>query len=185
MAWIRVVDEKDAKGRLAEAYREVSDRRGKVADIMKVHSLLPDTMVRHLELYLSVMYADKGLTREEREFVGVVVSRANRCEYCVRHHAEALDHYWMDRGRTAAAARDYREAELTDRQRALAEYADRLTRNPGSVSAGELHRLREQGLSDEEILSANLAASYFNFVNRIALGLGVSACDEETSGYRY
>jgi uncharacterized peroxidase-related enzyme len=185
MAWIRVVNEKDAKGRLAEVYREVAGRRGKVADIMKVHSLLPDTMARHLELYLSVMFAESGLTREEKELVGVVVSRANRCEYCVRHHAEALDHYWMDRARTSAAARDYREVELTERQSALAEYADRLTRDPGSASSGELHRLRELGLSDEEILSANLTTAYFNFVNRIALGLGVDASADDAAGYRY
>jgi len=41
------------------------------------------------------------------------------------------------------------------------------------------------GLTDEEILSVNLVTSYFNFVNRIALGLGVEFSEEEIKGYKY
>jgi AhpD family alkylhydroperoxidase len=76
----------------------------------------------------------------------VVVSSANRCEYCVSHHAAALQAYWKDEVRVRAAIRDHATAE---------------------------------------ILNANMIAAYFNFVNRIAEGLGVDSSPEEVAGYRY
>ena len=64
-------------------------------------------------------------------------------------------------------------AELSGRERALADYAVALTRNPSAVTPESIARLREVGLSDEAIHSAAAVTAYFNFVNRIALGLGV------------
>lgn len=57
---------------------------------------MPDTMVKHLDLYLSIMFSKTNLTREEKEILAVVVSKNNNCDYCVNHHAEALNHYWKD-----------------------------------------------------------------------------------------
>ena len=53
------------------------------------------------------------------------------------------------------------------------------------MSEEDIVALREKGLSDSEILSVNLIASYFNFVNRIALGLGVEFTPDEVGGYEY
>jgi alkylhydroperoxidase family enzyme len=58
-----------------------------------------------------------------------------------------------------------------------------LTRTPAAVSEHDMDYLREAGLSDEEILDVALVTAYFNFVNRIALGLGVSFSDDELQGY--
>jgi len=55
------------------------------------------------------------------------------------------------------------------------EYSIRLTRNPSSISASDIAALRDKGFSDRAILEINLAAAYMNFVNRIALGMGVEA----------
>lgn len=68
---------------------------------------------------------------------------------------------------------------------ALVRYALALTRTPAGVSEAHVQELRDAGLSDREILQANLVVSYFNFVNRIAEGLGVEATPEEVEGYRY
>ena len=64
-------------------------------------------------------------------------------------------------------------ADLSDRERALVNYAVPLTRNPSAVTRDSIAKLREAGLSDEGIHSAAGVTAYFNFVNRIALGLGV------------
>lgn len=185
MAWIDVIDEADASDELEEAYRAITNARGKLSNIMRVHSLHPGAMLAHMELYRQLLFTRSGLSRAERELIGVVVSARNRCAYCVRHHAEALKAYWKDGDRVQAAIDDYRQSGLTARQEAMLDYAVRLTDDPAGVSEDHVHRLRDVGLSDRDILDVNLIASYFNFVNRIAEGLGVTFTEDEATGFRY
>jgi uncharacterized peroxidase-related enzyme len=81
--------------------------------------------------------------------------------------------------------RDPDSANLSRREALLVEYARILTREPAAVGPEHVAGLRDAGLSDEEILQANMIAAYFNFVNRIAEGLGVDSPPEEIGGYRY
>jgi alkylhydroperoxidase family enzyme len=64
-------------------------------------------------------------------------------------------------------------AELPNRDKLMIEYSMRLTQNPSSITASDIAALRDQGFGDRAILEINLAAAYMNFVNRIALGMGV------------
>jgi uncharacterized peroxidase-related enzyme len=185
MSWIDVVLEADAEGKLAAIYETISGARGKVSNIMRVHSLKPKAMQAHMKLYLSVMFGRSGLSREERELIATAVSAANDCPYCKHHHAAALDAYWQDPERVESFMNDWRSVELSERETALIEYAVKLTRTPGEMQQGDVERLRERGLDDEEVLATNLVTSYFNFVNRIALGLGVEFSESEMSGYHY
>ena len=68
---------------------------------------------------------------------------------------------------------DWRTASLPPRARALAEYAEKLTLQPSSISEADLAPLRAQGLSDAEILDAVEVIAYFNYINRVADALGV------------
>jgi alkylhydroperoxidase family enzyme len=81
MAWIRVIDEPDADGELREAYGRVASARGRVANILKVHSLSPGAMTGHLGLYRHLMFGRSDLSRRERETIAVAVSAANACHY--------------------------------------------------------------------------------------------------------
>ncbi len=185
MTWIRIVDDAEATGQLKEVYDQIRGKRGKVANIIKVQSLNPRAMKAHMDLYYSLMFGKSGLTRPERELIAVVVSAANRCEYCVNHHGEALNYYWKDREKLQRLAQNFESVELPDRTRRVLEYAVKLTLTPGEMEQADVETLREHGLSDEDILSINLIVSYFNFVNRIATGLGVEATPEEVQGYKY
>lgn len=81
-AWIETVDEHDATGDVAAAYAACGDRRtGHVDHIMKVHSLHPQSMLDHQQLYKTLMYGKSPLTRSQREMIGVVVSAINHCVY--------------------------------------------------------------------------------------------------------
>ena len=64
-------------------------------------------------------------------------------------------------------------------------YGATLTRSPAAVSEADVEALREAGFSDRDILDINLITSYFNFVNRIAEGLGVTFTEDEAAGYDY
>lgn len=185
MAYIDVIAEDAATGELKSIYDDLVKSRGKVANIMKIQSLNPRAMQAHLDLYLALMFGRSGITRPERELIAVAVSAANGCAYCLNHHAEALGHYWRDQERILRLTRDYRSAGLTARETAMLDYALKVTRTPAEVGEADVVALREQGLADRDILDINLITSYFNFVNRVALGLGVEFSAEEVAGYRY
>ncbi len=185
MAWIRTIDEDDAEGALKTAYSRVKASRGKVSNIFKAQSLDPRSLEAHLELYLSIMFGKGGLSRQQREMIAVVVSAENHCEYCVAHHSAALRKYVKDERLIAQLAGNPETAPLEPVERAMAKYALALTRDPRSVTEGQIRGLRESGMTDEQILQLALIASYFNFVNRIANGLGLSLEQEGQTGYKY
>jgi alkylhydroperoxidase family enzyme len=81
-AWIEVIPEDHATGLLAELYeREKVPQTGEVDNILRVHSLHPETLDDHARLYKTLMFGRSGLTRSEREMIGVVVSALNSCFY--------------------------------------------------------------------------------------------------------
>ena len=81
-AWIEVIPEDKAEGLLLELYDQEMDKRHNVVDnIMKVHSLHPETLRAHADLYHTVMHGCSVLRRAEREMIGVVVSVLNQCHY--------------------------------------------------------------------------------------------------------
>ena len=185
MPWIRVIDENNARGELREAYESVRKRRGKISNVMRLHSLNPKAMQAHLELYMTLMFDESGLTREDRELIGVVVSSANQCQYCVQHHAMALKHYWRDDERVKAVTEEYASAGLSHRQYHMVSYVHSLTVSPGEISKENIDALRKCGFSDNDILDINLITAYFCFVNRIVMGLGAESTSAEMSGYKY
>lgn len=93
------------------------------------------------------------------------------------HHARGLLRFVKKPELVEALKTDYRSANLTARQRALLDYADKLTREPWAMTESDLKPLREAGLDDRGILDLNQAVAYFAYVNRVADGLGV-AIDE-------
>lgn len=183
MSWIEEIDVSEAEGKLAKTYAELIEKRGKVSNILKVHSLNPNAMNDHLSLYMTIMFGKSGLSRAEREAIAVVVSANNDCAYCVSHHAEALRRYIKDEEVVkilmAADGLETLEPRLSN----IARHAEKLTSAPGAMTESDLGELRAEGLSDADILDITLIVGYFNFVNRIALGLGVVYSDEEMSGY--
>ena len=185
MAWIETIHEEDATGDLKEIYDDIAGKRGKVANIIRIHSLNPPTMKAHMDLYMKVVFGRSKLRRPDRELIATVVSAANGCPYCVHHHAEALTNYWKDRARIDRVVEDYRAVDFPPKTRAMLDYAVKVTTALPSVTEADVAALRDVGFSDRDILDINLIASYFNFVNRIASGLGVTFSPEEVQGYQY
>lgn len=79
---------------------------------------------------------------------------------------------------------DNTKVSLSKRLMAICNYAHKPTTKADKQSSQDLCLLREYSLSDKDILDITLIVAYFNFVNRIALGLGVSFSEEELSGYK-
>ncbi len=183
MSWIEEIEVTEAEGRLAEVYAELLEKRGKIANILQVHSLNPNALASHVDLYMSIMFGKSGLSRAEREAIAVVVSASNDCEYCVNHHTEALRRYIKDEDTLQILASAAGLEVLEPRLGNIVIHAEKLTSAPAAMTESDLDPLRVEGLSDQDILDVTLVAAYFNFVNRIAMGLGVSYSAEELSGY--
>jgi uncharacterized peroxidase-related enzyme len=185
MAWIDTIAPDIADDELAEIYDDIADARGGVANILQAHSLNPDALRDHVALYETLLFGRSNLRRAEREALAVVVSAANDCTYCVRHHAEALAAYWTD-DRVEQLATDYTSLEdLSSKLRAACDFAVHLTVAPGEPTEADVDQLREVGWSDRDVLDIALITSYFNFVNRLATGLGVDVTADEAAGYDY
>ena len=185
MAWIDTIDADDATGDLRELYDEIVDSRGKLSNILRVHSLNPDALQAHMALYDTLLFGSSGLRRATREAIAVVVSAANGCAYCTRHHGEALNAYWKDAARVDQLADDHTQLDLDAKLRAALDHAVALTRSPDGTSEADIEALRDAGWADRDVLDITLITAYFNFVNRIANGLGVAFTEDEATGYNY
>lgn len=183
--WIQVIPYEQAAGQLKEVYDRTLKSRGRLAEIHKIHSLHPESLVAHMGLYLTLMFGRSPLSRRERELIGVAVSRANGCRYCVAHHSDALSRYEKRADILEAAAQgDWDRLDKKDGR--VCRFAELLTLRPSEMEEASLAPLREVGYSDAALLDMVQITAYFNFVNRIVLGLGVPVeALQERQGYKY
>jgi len=179
MAYITTIDESRASGPLQEMYtryaRPVDDENAAVHDILKVHSSNPPAIEAHVAMAVSALLTE-SLSRIEREIIGVVVSLVNGCEYCLNHHAAALEKALpFDRQKIVGPLATEGETDgLTDREEAIAKFAQKLTVDPGGMTGGDVAALKGAGLTEREVHDVVHAAAYCAYASRIALGLGAS-----------
>jgi uncharacterized peroxidase-related enzyme len=81
MAWIKVITEEEATGRLRELYDRYAEPSGQVDNILKIHSLNVKSLKGHYDFYAHLMRGRSELSRAQREMIAVVASAANRCHY--------------------------------------------------------------------------------------------------------
>ena len=93
-------------------------------------------------------------------------------------HGEFLRHASDDPDLASHIMHDYRNADLDPQTRAMLDYATKLTREPTNMQEADVITLREAGLTDEQILSVVLITCTFNFMTRLADGLGVEVPEE-------
>jgi len=186
MTYIKVIQHNEAEGALKEIYDNLVETRGQLAEVHKIQSLNPKSIVNHMDLYMTIMFGKSPLKRYQREMIAVIVSVSNNCEYCKTHHGEALVHFWKDNSKVEQLAYDHTKAELSEVDKALCSFAEELTKRPNSGQEKTLtDQLKTLGLADRAILDATLVISYFNFVNRMVLGLGVHLEEDAGKGYEY
>lgn len=124
--------------------------------------------------YFNLLVNKAGhLTNAERELIAVVVSGLNRCTYCAVSHGAALRFYTEDPVTSDLVGINWRQADLPEREAALAEYAEKLTVAPAEVTPTDLEPLRAAGLDDHEILEAIQVIGMFNMSNRVSTAMAM------------
>ena len=178
VAWLRVPGEDEAPPPVAKLFDKASEKLGFIPNVLRVYALRP----RHLELwdafYDDLMRGESGLTKPQREMIAVVVSTVNRCHYCMVSHGAALRKLTGDPILVEQLRTNYKYAELEPRERAMLDFAVKLTEHSSSCSEDDVEALREAGWSDEDIMDIAQVAAMFNFTNRLASGLGWVPNDE-------
>ncbi len=185
VAYIKVLGEDEAEGKLFDVYDEIQRNRGRVSNVLRIQSLNPKALRAHLDLYMATVFGKGGLSRREAELIAVVVSATNECTYCVVHHSEALERYAKDPAWVKQVAADPKKAKMSDREALLVDYAIGLTKEPAKNRKKAIDTLKAAGFTDEQMLQATDIIGYFNFVNRLALGLGVDLEADGERDYHY
>ena len=140
---------------------------GFINNLFKVLPLNAAQYIGFLDLKTSLFNNETCyLSHADKEMMGLVVSSTNGCNYCLTTHSDALrgltgDPAWVDK-----LTYNYRSAKLTDKQRALCDYAYFVTVNPREIDNEQVDKLRAAGFNDHEILEAAFVAGYFNYTNR-------------------
>ena len=173
MAWIKIIDEENAEDSLKEQYDQLIEPWGGVDNILKIHSLNPESLAAHVKLYKTLMYGKSPLRRTDREMIAVVVSAINQCHYWIVHHGEGLLKLTKDESLVNQLKTDYTLANISNKQMVMLNYAAKLTERPADIFKRDIEQLREVWFKDRSILDINQIVAYYAFVNRIADGLGV------------
>lgn len=179
MSWIKEIPYEKATGQLLKLYNRVRGPHNNIDNVLTVHSLRPHTLEGHLKLYKNVLHHNRNtLPKWYLEVIGIYVSILNHCDYCVAHHSAGLSRLLSDSKQTneilGCLQNKSPEKYFTDKYLKGLRYVEKLTVDPANIEVSAVEELRNAGLSDGEILEINQVCSYFNYVNRSVLGLGVS-----------
>ena len=178
MSWIKVINYDQAESRLKKLYDRVKGPNNNVDNVLTIHSLRPHTLEGHMVLYKNVLHnSSNTLPKWYLEAIGVYVSYLNKCDYCFDHHYAGFKRLYADDAKAEifkeAVINDNLEVFLDDNYLAGCQYAKTLTLDHNNIKEEHIDRLRAKGFTDGEILEINQVASYFNYVNRTVVGLGV------------
>ena len=178
MSWIKEIPYDEAEGSLKKMYDRVKGPDNNIDNVLSVHSLRPHTLTGHMTLYKNVLHnSNNSLPKWYLETLGTYVSNLNKCSYCVQHHASGLKRLLDDETRFnvifASIIDDEPETHFEGRYLEGINHAKVLTLDHTSITEADIEQLRASGFSDGEILEINQVVCYFNYVNRMVVGLGV------------
>ena len=186
-AWIKMISDEEADGTLKQALDFARTPHGTVDNVMRVHSLRPSTMTGHVVLYRACLHDDQNtIPMWFQEVISSYVSTLNNCAYSYVNHWANACHLMSDpeKAEMIEAAFQIRAPEnaFEGAELAILRYAEKLTLSPGDMQEADVAALKNKGISDGEILETNQIIGYFNYVNRLLNGLGVST-DGDIVGY--
>jgi uncharacterized peroxidase-related enzyme len=153
---------------LQAIFAKCVEKLGFVPNVYAALSLRPQRLRNFMATYNEIMLSPSGLSKLEREMVAVVVSSANRCYYCLVAHGAAVRKLSGDAELGEMLAFNYRVAKLPPRQRAMLDYAWKLTTSLHLIDEADRDALRAHGLSNADIFDLSETVALFNLSNRMA-----------------
>lgn len=149
-------------------FDKCTEKLGFVPNVLKAYAFDMPKLEAFVAMYNDLMLAPSGLSKLEREMIAVAVSSQNRCYYCLTAHGAAVRTLGDDPVLGELMVMNYRSARLDRRQRAMLDFAVKLTAEPWAIEDVNRTALREAGFSDRDIWDIAAVAGFFNMSNRIA-----------------
>lgn len=156
----------------------IAERSGFVPNVFLAMAHRPDELRAFMAYHDILMEKDSGLTKGERELIVVATSAANNCNYCVVAHGAIARIRMKDPLIADQVAINYRKADLTDRQRAMIEFALKVALRSQEIVDADLELLRGHGFTDEDIWDIGAIAAFFAMSNRMANVMATRPNDE-------
>lgn len=154
---------------LKKYFEKCLEKIGFVPNVIRGYAARPERWRTFVAMYHALMDKDKSkLSPLEREMIAVVVSSVNRCYYCLVAHGQAMRKLSGDPELGEMLVANYRVAKLSERQRAMLDFAWKLTESPWLIDEPDRAALRAAGFSEEEIWDVGETAAFYNFSNRMA-----------------
>jgi len=153
---------------MATYFKKCQDKLGFVPNVLVAYAFDMTKLETFVAMYNDLMLGESGLSKLEREMIAVAVSSQNRCYYCLTAHGAAARQYSRNPLLGEQMVMNYRAARLSKRQRAMLDFAVKLTASPWKVEECDRERLRRSGFSDRDIWDISAVAGFFNMSNRVA-----------------
>ena len=153
---------------MAAYFAKCEEKLGFVPNVLKAYAFDTKKLSAFVAMYNDLMLAPSGLSKLEREMIAVAVSAHNRCYYCLVAHGAAVRQLSSDPALGELMVMNYRAARLSPRERAMLDFAVKLTAEPWRVEEEDREELRRLGFTDRDIWDIAAVAAFFNMSNRVA-----------------
>ncbi|WP_249138924.1 peroxidase-related enzyme [Actibacterium sp. MT2.3-13A] len=160
------------------------EKLGMVPNVLRAYAFDIAKLNAFTAMYNDLMLAASGLSKLEREMIAVVVSSLNRCWYCQVAHGAAVRQLSGDPKLGEAMVMNYRAADLDPRQRAMLDFAAKLTTASATIEEADREGLRAVGFTDRDIWDIASVAGFFNMTNRVASATGMVPNDDYHGAFR-
>jgi len=153
---------------MAAYFQKCEEKLGFVPNVLKAYAFDMPKLEAFVAMYNDLMLAPSGLSKLEREMIAVAVSSVNRCYYCLVAHGAAVRALSEDPVLGELMVMNYRAARLSPRERAMLDFAVKLTTEPWTIEEADRAALRKVGFSERDIWDIAAVAGFFNMSNRVA-----------------
>ncbi len=158
---------------IARYYDVCREKLGMVPNVLAAYGFAPDRLRAFSQMYNALMLGESDLSKAEREMIAVAVSSLNHCHYCLVAHGAALRQLTGDPALAEAIAANYRHADLPPRQRAMLDFAVKVTIGSALIEEADRQALRDAGFADRAIWDIAEVAAFFNMTNRMASAIAM------------
>jgi len=161
-----------------------TEKLGMIPNVLLANAFDIDKLNAFTTFYNDVMLAASGLSKLEREMIAVVVSSINKCFYCLVAHGAAVRQLSQDPTLGEMLVMNYRVADLDARQRAMLDFAAKMTSASATIEEADRQGLRDAGFSDRDIWDIANVAGFFNMTNRVASATAMVPNNEYHAQFR-
>ena len=153
---------------MAAYFQKCRDKIGFVPNVLAAYAFDMAKLEAFVAFYNDLMLAPSGLSNLEREMIAVAVSSENKCFYCLTAHGAAVRQLSGDPVLGEMMVMNYRAADLTAKQRAMLDFAVKVTNASYAIEESDRDELRKAGFTDRDIWDIAAVAGFFNMSNRMA-----------------